>query len=127
VFDLAKPFYAIVNSYPLGKHMDKMLKRHPEWSDRQLRNPLYWQGTARKQLKEGIKDFLNNYLMYIVIRCPEACGVLVTKTLAPLNINLSWPPQEMAYQVALGGIPVNGLREKYPKYSNDINWGSALG
>jgi len=123
VFDLQQPFYAIVNAYPFGEHMAKMKERHPGWTDRQVRNPLYWQGTARKQLKQGINDFLHDHLTYIVIRCPEACGVLITKTVAPLGIELSWPPQETAYQVALGGIPVKGLREKYPDFSNDIHWG----
>jgi len=86
-----------------------MRTKHPEWSERQLACCLYWQGTARKQLAERIKEFLKGQDEHLVVlRCPEATGVNVTATMKTLGIELERPPVIMAYQVALAGSPVNG-------------------
>lgn len=123
VFDQDHPFYVIVNAYPLGDHMRRMQEKHPQWTDRQLRNPLYWQGTARKLLKEGIQEFLQDHLTYIVVTCPEALGLMVTDTVSQLGVELHWPPMETAYQVALGGKPVKEIRTRFPDFVEKVSWG----
>jgi hypothetical protein len=125
VFDLEQPVYAIVNSFPLGEHMEKMRVKHPDWTDRQLRNVLYWQGTARKQLRKGIQDFLHWHLRYVAITCPEACGVVMTETLQKVGLRLDWPPSPLAYQVAFGGVPQPDLRERYSEFAEakGVFWG----
>ena len=125
IISLADPIYAIINAFPLKQHMDLMQAKHPQWTDRQLRNPLYWQGTARKQLKATIQQFLQTHPDYLVLRCPEACGVLLTKTVAPLGIALQWPPQELSYQIVLGGRPLRGVAQRYPDFAMDNYWGNA--
>lgn len=104
VFDTTKPIYAIVNVFDLKSHADKMKEKHPNWSERQIYCCLYWQKTARKQLLEGIKEFLKEHKGYTVTTCPEAMGVEVTKTLEAVGIELEWEPKNIACQVALAGI-----------------------
>ena len=110
VVDLDRDVWAVWNAYPLGRHMAKMLKRHPQWTDRQLRNPLYWQGTARKELRAHIKDFLvwarrQTDPPSCVVSCPEACGCNLTATMQQIDIRLDWPPMTIAYQIVLVGWP----------------------
>lgn len=57
VIDLNQPVYAIWNVFDLQAHVEKMSDRHPEWSWRQLVNCLYWQGTARKHLRQETRRF----------------------------------------------------------------------
>lgn len=104
VFDMSKPIYAIYNVFNLGEHVEKMWAKHPGWTDRQLRCVLYWQGTARKRLREKIGEFmLAHPEVDIVETCPEAMGVNVTATMAAVGIELEWPPVNVAYQIALAG------------------------
>jgi len=104
ILDLSKPVYAIWNKFDLGTHRAKMLAKHPDWSERQLVCCLYWQGTARKQLKSHVSDFLAQYPSYHVLTCPEACGVNITTTMANIGVELEWPPTNTTYQVALAGV-----------------------
>ena len=105
LLDLSKPVYCIFNTFDLGCHVAKMRRRHPDWSDRKLRCCLYWQGTARKQLRERAAAFLQARPECIVIYVPEATGVNVTATMASIGIQLQWPPRTVTYQVALAGTP----------------------
>ena len=108
LLDMDQPAFAVWNIFDLAAHVEKMRGRHPEWSWRQLVNCLYWQGTARKQLRGEIKAFLDAqpYLTHWrVLTCPEACGLNVTATMKALGHNLEWPPKTKTYQVALVGEP----------------------
>ncbi len=101
-----RPFYLIYNVFPIGEHIKKMSKKHKEWSERQLSCCLYWQSTARKQLKNRIDIFLSRMRKrenLIVETVPEALGVDITGTMKKIGITLEWPPRLLAYQVALAG------------------------
>lgn len=105
VYDLTKPVYAICNIFDLRSHIERMREKHPDWTDRQLRCCLYWQSKARKELMKHIKEFYREYgLEYKVETCPEAMGVNITETLKNVGIILEWPPETVAYQVALAAI-----------------------
>jgi len=106
VFDFAKPIYAVYNVFDYKSHVEKMKTSHPNWSDRQLRCVLYWQGGARKKLKERVFEFMRQNKGTIACFTPEACGVNVTATMAAVGIQLEWPPQNVAYQIAFVGTPV---------------------
>ena len=106
VLDLNHPVFAIWNVYDFKNHTSKMKTKHPEWSKRQVECCLYWQGSARKQLKFKIQSFLESYPGYIILTTPEACGVNITKTMKNIGINLEWPPKTVTYQIALAGKPV---------------------
>lgn len=107
-FDLSRPVYAVVNEFDLGAHATRMLAKHPKWSDRQCRCVLYWQGTARKQLKEKIEKVLANPALagYGSTWCPEGMGVNVTETMKAAGVVLEWPPERIARQVAFIAVPI---------------------
>lgn len=103
-YDMTKPVYVIFNTFDLASQVNKMQTAHPEWSQRQLKCSRYWQGTARKSLRQKIALFMNNHPNYDVTTCPEAMGVNVTETMKNIGIQLEWPPVNTTYQVALAGI-----------------------
>lgn len=107
-YDLNEPVMAIYNIFAFGDHVRKMRMLHPDWSQRQVECCLYWQGKARKQLKEIIElfQFANVGRFYSIEMVPEALGVNVTQTIidAKVSFRLEWPPKEFAFQVALAGI-----------------------
>lgn len=111
VYDISKPVYAIINKFDFKSHVEKMRVLHPKWSNRKCECLLYWQPKARKQLLEGIKVFLTHNDKerlnqgYEVIKCPEAMGIDITKTLETAGITLEWPPKNIACQVVLAAIP----------------------
>lgn len=101
--DFTEPIYAIYNVFNFGNHVKKMRSKHPDWSQRQVECCLYWQGTARKQLREEIKDFHLVHKGNTIVMCPEAQGVDVTATMKEVGIILEWPPKNKAYQIVLAG------------------------
>lgn len=104
--DLEQPVYAIWNAFPIGDHMQTMGCRHPEWTERQKANCLYWQPKARKQLRGIIGEFLISMggpREWRVIGCPEAQGVNLTATMKSIGIELEWPPRNLAYQIVIAG------------------------
>lgn len=104
VYDLSQPVFAICNVFNIRAHIVKMRTKHPEWSEYQLRCVLYWQGTARKMLKQHIIGFLKQNKGYRIEACPEAMGINITETMAQAGIKLEWPPQNIAYQIALAAV-----------------------
>lgn len=105
-FDMAKPIYAIVTTFDLGGHRERMKLAHPHWSERQLVNCLYWQSGARAALKREVKIWLKEHPLYEANFCPEALGVNITETLLRIGLTLEWPPRHWARQVALAGVPI---------------------
>ena len=109
IFDLSKPIYAIFSTYDLLSHTEKMKIKHPHWTETQQLNVLYWQGTARKSLKENIEKFnkIDREKGYYSTTSPEAMGVNVTQTLENAGIKLEWPARKTVYKVAFAGVPLN--------------------
>jgi|GEM_PF-688123 len=113
ILDTTKDMYVIYNKFNFKEHTDKMRNNHPNWSERQITCCLYWQDTARKILKQNIKDFLKEHRKdYIILSCPEACGVDVTETMKNIGETLEWPPVNWTYQIALAGIPRLTLEQR---------------
>ena len=105
-YDTSKPIYAIYNKFDFKEHVDRMIEKHPDWSRRQLECCLYWQGTARKKLKERIEIFkMIAHRKYVVNTVPEAMGVNVTETMKRVGVELEWPPISVTYQIAMAGYP----------------------
>lgn len=109
VFDLNNPVFAIWNIYDFKAHTDKMRLLHTnipdkkDWSLRQIECCLYWQGTARKQLKYEVENFTRKEGEHLILTTPEACGVNITETMKNIGVILEWPPKTVTYQVALAG------------------------
>ena len=115
------PIIAVYNEFDFGTHRRKMKKKHPEWSERQLRCCLYWQQTARKFLKKEIKKFLKTHPDFFIVKNPEAAGVNLTETMKKVGIFLEWPPEEKTFQIVLAGKKVNmpifiDSEEKYVEF-----------
>ena len=103
LLDLSRTTWAVFNVFDLESHVITMAGRHPAWSQRQLVNCLYWQGTARKMLREVIRGFLAIHPEFQIVDCPEARGVNLTTSMASAGITLEWPPVRSAYQIVLAG------------------------
>jgi len=106
LLDWQHRIWLVYNAFDLATHVDKLRRRHPKWSVRQFYCCLYWQGTARKQLRAKVAACLDAHPGTVPLYTPEACGVNVTATMERIGIRLEWPPRKTAYQVALAGYPV---------------------
>ena len=107
VLDLSKPVFAIYNIFDFGRHCNWMRRLHPMWTRRQVECCLYWQQTARKQLKAVTHQFLWAYPTLTVLDVPEACGINITETMGAVGIELEWQPVNWTYQIVLAGTGKN--------------------
>jgi len=76
---------------------------HPNWTERALRNPLYWQGHVRHELNQFLFEYLSNHpeINGEIVANPEAMGVNVFETCASAGIVLEQIPQNYVYKIAL--------------------------
>ena len=101
-----KPMLLVVVGFKLGEHIEIMREHHPDWTKYQLRCVLYWQNTPRKWLRNEIKNALQVYPEMIATECPEAMGVNVIETAKRWYPDIKWTPTDIAYKVAICGIPL---------------------
>lgn len=121
ILDLDKPLWVVWNAFDFDAHTTKMREAHPEWSQRQIECCLYWQGTARKQLRQEARRFRQEWgNHWLILSVPEAHGVNVTETMRREGIELEWPPVTVAYQVALAGCPHPQLSEEWHERISSI-------
>ena len=104
VLDADRPVMVVWNDFNLAAHANRMRRKHPDWSDRQARCCLYWQGTARRQLRGRVDEVLASNCELKAVYVPEALGVDVTETMRSIGVELEWPPVFVVRQVALVGI-----------------------
>jgi hypothetical protein len=113
VFDLNFEVWALWTEYDLAAHRERMLVKHPEWSERALVNCRHWQGRVRAFLHRKAETWVQEWeeredrisdgeLFYT--SCPEAMGVNVTETMAGIGVKLEWPPKNITRMVYLAGI-----------------------
>jgi hypothetical protein len=95
---------AVIETFDLSFHASYMKKKHPDWSDRQCRNPLYWQGGVRKRLYnkalQFVKDLDGNYT---ILTIPEANGINVFETMSWANLMLNPNKPDMVIKVMIIG------------------------
>jgi len=111
--DLKKKKWFVVAKFNLQEHANNLKAKHSDWSDKQARCVLYWQGSVRKQLTDVCKKItLHTPLVFTLI--PEAMGVQVIKTAKKLNIPIKTRPKVFVHKIALIGyskkaksIPIN--------------------
>ncbi len=76
ILDITKPMYLVFSTFDLAAHMRKMHRRHPKWTERQLRNVYYWQNTSRAQLRQRMLQVAMDVpTITVLIPAPEAYGV----------------------------------------------------
>jgi predicted metal-binding protein len=78
--DMDRSLYIVHSEFDLLKHVQKMTSKHSDWTYRQLKNVLYWQGTSRKQLRERLIEASKITNCNYITTCPEAQGVNVFAT-----------------------------------------------
>jgi len=105
-FDLKKPHWFAIVSFDLAAHMKIMALKHPDWSERQQRCCLYWQGKVRKQLRILCVNWLKKNRDYRCSFSPEAMGVNVFRTAYHLGIKMRKSAYPTVYKVALIGKPL---------------------
>lgn len=82
-----------------------MRNKHPDWSLRQLRNLLYWQGGVNSRLLAKTRLIVGDTgLVYTT--CPEAMGVNVISTCKDCGIPMETKPISKVFKVALIGSPI---------------------
>lgn len=81
-------WFAVVETFDLKTHAEKMKEKHPGWSDRQCRNPLYWQGAVRANLRKKCLLCDGDILLDI----PEANGINIFETMAKVGVILEKRP-----------------------------------
>lgn len=116
VFKLDMPVWLVAVEFDLATHMDKMRKKHPNWSDRQLRCLLYWQGTVVKELKIVSGKTCQGYPGTVYTTCPEAMGVNVISTGRKLGLPIQLKPKDTVYKMALVGYPTRSSILAASKY-----------
>lgn len=102
--------YIVVVGLNFKIYREMRKRQHPSWTERQLRNPLYWQGYLRKKLKDYTKEVLAKTTDNgrVIIANPEAMGVNLTETCRRGGLKLEWPPNNFVYKMYL----IGGKREK---------------
>jgi len=92
-------WYAVIEEFDLKTHAAKMKEKHPSWSDRQCRNPLYWQGHIRAELRKKCIILLKED---ILLDIPEACGINVFETMAGVGVILERKPDTVRKVMIIG-------------------------
>ena len=98
------PFVLVAVKFNLARHIKQMKARHPDWSDRQAKCVLYWQGKVNKYLKdicEGIKSTIPNS---VILNKPEAHGVHVFETCRKNGLILEGNPKRIVWKISIIGI-----------------------
>jgi len=75
IFEMKAVFYLVHSEFDLASHVERMREKHPYWTERQLRNVLYWQGRSKKQLKQRVEEAQNLLGCDTYHTYPEAAGV----------------------------------------------------
>ena len=95
------PYILVGVKFDLEEWVNYMKKKHPNWSDRQARCCLYWQGKVRKRLREECEKIINKGV--VVYYIPEAMGVDVFRTCTEVGIKLERNPQKFVWKIAIIG------------------------
>jgi len=108
---IERPFTFVGIRFNLLSWVTHLRRKHPNWSERQLRCCLYWQGKVRKRLREECKKTQNDG--QIILYNPEANGVDVFKTCETIGIELERNPKEFVWKIAIIGRNkhLSGLEE----------------
>lgn len=98
------PFVLIGVKFNLEEHVERMKKKHPDWTDRQARCVLYWQGRVNKQLKEICERTASDIPNAVTVYNPEGMGVHMFETCKEIGLVLERNPQKIVWKIAIMGI-----------------------
>lgn len=101
-------FYLVIAVFDMKKYLELMRARHPDWSDIQLRNVLYWQNSVKNKLKSKILDsgiqfneVFGSGSGFMQSQSMESAGINVFATLQRNKIGFDLKARERVTLVAL--------------------------
>jgi len=97
------PMFLIGIRFDLSAHIEQMRQKHPDWSLRQLKCLLYWQGHINKVLRQKCEEIASKHPDYIILYKPEANGINLFATCYKLGIILERSPQHFVWKIAIVG------------------------
>ncbi len=98
------PFFLVTQEFDLENQKQKMKEKHPNWTECQCRNLLYWQRGFVRKLKEEAYGYANSLGPdFTVLEVPEANGVNVFQTCKNVGITLEINPQKKVIKVMIVG------------------------
>ena len=92
---------AVIEDFNLKSYADERKKLHPEYSERQARNLLYWQGGVRSRLKKKAYSIPGA----LVLEIPEASGINVFETMDLVGLHLMRNP-DIVHKIMFVGVPL---------------------
>ncbi len=97
-------WYAVLVEFDLQRHSAIMRIKHPDWTDRQCQNLLYWQGKVRSTLRrKAYPDYPNRPVDgRLVLEIPEASGINVFETMAQVGIIIERHPNIVRKVMLIG-------------------------
>lgn len=79
---------------------------HPDWGNREIRNPRHFQNHLDAILRGEIKNLDPGYVKdRVTVFSPEAMSVNMHLTCRNTGIELEWPPSEIMYRIAFLAQP----------------------
>lgn len=98
-----KNVYIAAIKFNFADYLSRKKEIHPSWTDRALRNPLYWQGHVRSELNHFLEEELSKKrdLLGEIVYNPEALGVDLFKTCEKAGIILEHTPTNFVYKMVL--------------------------
>lgn len=100
VYDFICPCWFVIIEFDLKAQAERMKSKHPNWTERQCRCLLYWQGGVNKRLKQEVIVEARKRKAHISMT-PEAMGINVIKTLQLLGVAIEAKPTVKVYKAGL--------------------------
>lgn len=99
------PYYFIVHFFDIKSQVKRIREKHPKWSDRQCRNPLYWQRKQRKILREITEETIKriSFKNARILMRPEKHHVNVFSTCRIHKFKLEKNPQDTIRLISMLG------------------------
>lgn len=95
-------WYAIIVQFDLEKHATLMKIKHPNWTEIQCRNLLWWQSKVRSELNRSIARIRNEF--DLVLDIPEAYGINVFSTMEKVGVFLEKQPKIVHKTMFIGKL-----------------------
>jgi len=108
-------WYAVVEEFDLLAYSKAMRAKHPDWSDRQCKNLLYWQGNVMKRLKAKAEHYMRQLSGDVLLSMPEAHGVQVYETMERVGVIIRKNP-DMVRKVMIIGVNRNKPKSPISKW-----------
>lgn len=93
--------------FDFEKYLNWRRNEHPNWTDRALRNPLYFQGHLISDLEKYLKIIEKEEKLdgFVPESNTEAMALNIHMTCKRAGLNLEWPPTKVMYRIRILARP----------------------